>query len=142
MWKVFAEMQAGGWLPKDIAMPHMVVAQADGCAPIVRAFHAGQDRAIPWENPTTHASGLRVPGPLGDRLILRALKESDGDAHAVTEDAIRSATLRLSRMSGVDAAPEGGAALAVTEELVAAKRIPSTAEVLVFNTGSGASYRF
>lgn len=123
-------------------MPHMIVAQADGCAPIVRAFQAGQDRATPWENPTTHASGLRVPGPLGDRLILRALKESNGDAHAVSEDAIRSATLRLSRMSGVDAAPEGGAALAVTEELIAAKRIPPDAEVLVFNTGSGASYRF
>jgi threonine synthase len=142
MWKVFAEMRDGGWLPKDIAMPHMVVAQADGCAPIVRAFKAGADRAVPWENPETHASGLRVPGPLGDRLILRALYESKGDAHSVSEDAIRAATLRLSRASGVDAAPEGGCALAVTEELVAAGRIPRDAEVLVFNTGSGASYRF
>jgi threonine synthase len=120
----------------------MVVAQADGCAPIVRAFHAGQDHATPWENPTTHASGLRVPGPLGDRLILRALRESKGDAHAVSEDAIRAATLTLSRSSGVDAAPEGGAALAVVEELAKANRIPPHAEVLVFNTGSGASYRF
>jgi len=142
MWKVFAEMRDGGWLPKDIAMPHMVVAQADGCAPMVRAFRAGLDRATPWENPETHASGLRVPGPLGDRLILRALYESNGDAHSVSEDAIRAATLKLSRASGVDAAPEGGCALAVTEELVAAGRIPKTAEVLVFNTGSGASYRF
>jgi threonine synthase len=142
MWKVFAEMRDGGWLPKDIAMPHMVVAQADGCAPMVRAFKAGLDRATPWENPETHASGLRVPGPLGDRLILRALYESNGDAHSVSEDAIRAATLKLSRASGVDAAPEGGCALAVTEELVAAGRIPETAEVLVFNTGSGASYRF
>jgi len=142
MWKVFAEMRDGGWLPKDVAMSHMIVAQADGCAPIVRAFKAGHDRAIPWENPETHASGLRVPGPLGDRLILRALRESSGDAHSVSEDAIRDATLRLSRASGVDAAPEGGCALAVTEQLVAAGRIPKTAEVLVFNTGSGASYRF
>ena len=142
MWKVFREMCEGGWLAKGIAMPHMVVAQADGCAPIVRAHHAGQDRATPWENPTTHASGLRVPGPLGDRLILRALRESNGDAHAVSEDAIREGTLRLSRASGVDAAPEGGCALAVTEQLVAAGRIPRSAEVLVFNTGSGASYRF
>jgi threonine synthase len=142
MWKVFAEMRDGGWLPKDIAMPHMIVAQADGCAPMVRAFKAGLDRATPWENPETHASGLRVPGPLGDRLILRALYESKGDAHSVSEDAIRSATLRLSRASGVDAAPEGGCALAVTEQLVAAGRIPRSAEVLVFNTGSGASYRF
>jgi threonine synthase len=142
MWKVFAEMRDGGWLPRDIAMPHMIVAQASGCAPIVRAFLAGQEKAIPWENPETHASGLRVPGPLGDRLILRALRESNGDAHAVGEDAIRAATLRLSRMTGVDAAPEGGCALAVTEELIAAGRIPKTAEVLIFNTGSGASYRF
>jgi threonine synthase len=142
MWKVFREMIDGGWMPHDTPLPHMVVAQADGCAPIVRAFHAGEERATPWENPTTHASGLRVPGPLGDRLILRALRESKGDAHAVTEDAIRAATLRLSRASGVDAAPEGGAALAVVEGLVAANRIPRDAEVVVFNTGSGASYRF
>jgi threonine synthase len=142
MWKVFAEMRDAGWLPQDVRMPHMVVAQADGCQPIVRAFHAGEAKATPWENPTTHASGLRVPGPLGDRLILRALRESKGDAHAVSEDAIRAATLELSRASGVDAAPEGGCALAVTQELVKANRIPSHAEVLVFNTGSGASYRF
>jgi threonine synthase len=142
MWKVFGEMRRGGWLPSDAPLPRMIVAQADGCAPMVRAFLAHADHATPWENPTTHASGLRVPGPLGDRLILRALYESGGDAHAVSEDAIRAATLELSRASGVDAAPEGGCALAVTRELVAANRIPRDAEVLVFNTGSGASYRF
>ena len=142
MWKVFGEMRDAGWLPPDVRMPHMVVAQAEGCQPIVRAFRAGEEKATPWENPTTHASGLRVPGPLGDRLILRALRESNGDAHAVSEDAIRAGTLELSRASGVDAAPEGGCALAVTRELVAAGRIPADAEVLVFNTGSGASYRF
>jgi threonine synthase len=142
MWKVFREMIDGGWLAKDTPLPKMIVAQADGCAPIVRAFQAGQDRATAWENPTTHASGLRVPGPLGDRLILRALRESGGDAHAVSEEAIARATLTLSRSTGVDAAPEGGAALAVAEQLVAAGRIPAGAEILVFNTGSGASYRF
>ena len=142
MWKVFAEMRDGGWLARDVALPHMIVAQAEGCAPMVRAFQAKADRAIPWENPETHASGLRVPGPLGDRLILKALYESNGDAGAVSEDTIRSATLRLSRASGVDTAPEGGAALGVVELLVREGRIPSDAEVLVFNTGSGASYRF
>jgi threonine synthase len=142
MWKVFNEMQAGGWLDKSLTLPRMVVAQAEGCAPIVRAFKEGKDHATPWENPVTHASGLRVPGPLGDRLILRGVRESEGDAHAVSEDAIRADTLRLSRASGVDAAPEGGCALAVTRELVAAGRIPRDASVLVFNTGSGASYRF
>ena len=142
MWKAFAEMRDGGWLPKSIAMPKMIVAQADGCAPIVRAFDAGADHATPWENPTTHASGLRVPGPLGDRLILRAVKESGGDALAVSESAIRAATLQLSRATGVDAAPEGGCALAVVTQLVRKGRVARDAEVLVFNTGSGASYRF
>ncbi len=141
MWKVFREMIDGGWLPPTTTLPKMIVAQAEGCAPIVRAFAAKQDRAIPWENPVTHASGLRVPGPLGDRLILKALYESGGDAHAVSEQAIGDATRRLSRTTGVDAAPEGGCALAVTEQLVTAGRIPRDAEVLVFNTGSGASYR-
>jgi threonine synthase len=142
MWKVFAEMRDGGWLAGDVELPHMVVAQATGCAPMVRAFEAKADRATPWENPETHASGLRVPGPLGDRLILRALYESNGDAAAVDEETIRAQTLRLSRASGVDAAPEGGCALGVLEKLVREKRIPADAEVLVFNTGSGASYRF
>lgn len=142
MWKVFAEMRDGGWLPREARFPRMIVAQADGCAPIVRAFQAGADRAAPWENPTTHASGLRVPGPLGDRLILRALYESGGDAASVSEATIRADTLRLSRASGVDAAPEGGCALGVLDLLVRAGRIPRDAEVLVFNTGSGASYRF
>ena len=103
----------------------MIVAQADGCAPIVRAFAAGADHADAWENPDTHASGLRVPGPLGDRLILRALRESGGDAAAVSEQAIRDDTLRLSRSTGIDAAPEGGCALAVLELLVRERRIPA-----------------
>jgi threonine synthase len=142
MWKVFAEMRDAGWLDDDVALPKMVVAQADGCAPMVRAFHAGADRATPWENPETHASGLRVPGPLGDRLILRALYESGGDAASVSEQVIRQDTLRLSRSSGIDAAPEGGCALGVLELLAREGRIPADAQVLVFNTGSGASYRF
>jgi threonine synthase len=142
MWKVFGEMRDGGWLAPDARMPRMIVAQPDGCAPIVRAFEAGAEFATPWENPETHASGLRVPGPLGDRLILRALRESGGDAASVSEEAIRRDTLRLSRNTGVDAAPEGGCALAVLERLVREGRIGSDADVLLFNTGSGASYRF
>ena len=142
MWKVFGEMRSAGWVAEDVVLPKRVVAQADGCAPMVRAFHAGADRATPWENPETHASGLRVPGPLGDRLILRALDESDGDAASVSEQVIRDDTLRLSRASGIDAAPEGGCALGVLDLLVRDGRIPRDAEVLLFNTGSGASYRF
>jgi threonine synthase len=142
MWKAFGEMREAGWIGGDVELPKMIVAQAVGCAPIVRAFQAKADRATPWENPETHASGLRVPGPLGDRLILRALYESGGDAGAAEENLIRAGTLRLSQESGIDAAPEGGCALGVLSNLVRAGRIPSSARVLLFNTGSGASYRF
>ena len=123
-------------------MPKMIVAQADGCAPIVRAFAAGERQATPWENPTTHASGLRVPGPLGDRLILRALRESGGDALAVSEDAIRAATLQLSRATGVDAAPEGGCALAVHAAARARGTDSARRGSGGVQHGSGASYRF
>ncbi|HKO16617.1 MAG TPA: threonine synthase [Gemmatimonadaceae bacterium] len=141
MWKVFGEMRQWGWLAADAPPPHMIVAQAAGCAPIVRAFEAGQDSATPWENPVTHASGLRVPGPLGDRLILRALRETAGDAGTASEEQIADATRRLARLTGIDTAPEGGCALAVAERLGAAGRISGDAEIVIFNTGSGASYR-
>lgn len=141
MWKVFMELAVLGWIPSDLPLPKMIVAQAANCAPIVRAHAAGADRATPWENPSTHAAGLRVPGPLGDRLILRALRESAGDAESVSEDEIRSATEWLARETGIDAAPEGGCALAVLQSLARQGRIPADAEVVVFNTGSGSSYR-
>lgn len=141
MWKAFAEMRRWGWLAADAPVPRLVVAQAAGCAPLVRAFDAGADRAEPWANPETHASGLRVPGPLGDRLVLRALRETNGLAGAVDERTIRAATAELAQASGIDAAPEGGAALAVTRDLVRAGRIAADADVVVYNTGSGASYR-
>ena len=141
MWKAFEELRTAGWLDAAERLPRMIVAQATGCAPIVRAFAAGLDRATPWENPETHASGLRVPGPLGDRLILRALVESGGDAAAVDEPTIRRHTARMAHASGIDAAPEGGCALAVLTTLVAEGRLSAESEVVVFNTGSGASYR-
>ena len=141
MWKVFGEMRDAGWLDAERPLPHMIAAQAAGCAPIVRAFGAGADRAAPWSDPATHASGLRVPAPLGDTLILRALRESGGDAVAVEEEVIRAASGRLARASGVDASPEGGCALAAAEALAAAGRLPPSAEIVIFNTGSGASYR-
>jgi threonine synthase len=142
IWKAINEMIAWGWLPADTARPRMIIAQADGCAPLVKAFHAGEEKATPWPDPTTHASGLRVPGPLGDRLTLRTLRESGGEAEAVSEDRIRSGTYLLASKSGIDAAPEGGAALEATRQLVAAGRLRADAEVVVFNTGSGASYRW
>ena len=142
IWKAMVEMLDWGWLPADVKKPRMYIAQAAGCAPLVRAFKAGEEKATPWADPATHASGLRVPGPLGDRLTLRTLRESGGDAEAVSEEAIRSGTFLLASKSGIDAAPEGGAALEATRQLVASGRLDRGAEVVVFNTGSGASYRW
>lgn len=142
IWKAINEMIAWGWLPADIPRPRMVIAQAEGCAPLVRAFKAGEEKATPWESPVTHASGLRVPGPLGDRLTLRTLRESNGDAESVSEERIRAGTFELSSRSGIDAAPEGGAAYEATRQLVATGRLSKAAEVVVFNTGSGAAYRW
>lgn len=141
IWKAIGEMLAWGWLPGGTRRPRMIIAQAEGCAPLVRAFREGAEKATPWADPVTHASGLRVPGPLGDRLTLRALRESGGDAAAVGEDAIRRGTFTLASKAGIDAAPEGGAAFEATRQLVASARLSRDAEVVVFNTGSGASYR-
>ncbi len=141
MWKAFAEMRRWGWIDANAPLPKMIVAQASGCAPLVRAVREGADRATPWENPRTHAAGLRVPGPLGDRLVLRCIKESGGNAEEATEEEIRDFTARLAHNSGIDAAPEGGAALFVAAKLVQSGRLSPESEVVVYNTGSGASYR-
>jgi threonine synthase len=141
IWKAFQEMRDWGWIDAGRSLPKMIVAQAGGCAPLVRALADGADKATPWEDPKTHAAGLRVPGPLGDRLVLRAIRESGGDADSVDEEQIRSATRLLASTTGIDAAPEGGCALAVTRELVRKGAITAGSEVVVYNTGCGASYR-
>ena len=141
MWKAFAELRAAGWLDPEAPLPRMLLAQSDGCAPLVEAWSARADHAQPWADPETHATGLRVPAPLGDRLILRALGESDGDAIAVSEPAIREGTAWLSRRTGIDACPEGGAAMAGLDAFLRAGRLSRDAEVVLFNTGSGALYR-
>jgi threonine synthase len=141
IWKAIAEMREWGWIEPGAVAPRIIVAQADGCAPLVRALRDGADRATPWENPSTHAAGLRVPGPLGDRLVLRAIRETQGDAEAVSEEAITKATRSLASAAGIDAAPEGGCGLAVIDRLVKEGRLDPEAEVVLYNTGSGASYR-
>ena len=141
IWKAMKEMREWGWIPKDSKPARLIVAQSSGCAPLARAWDAGADHATPWQDPVTYAAGLRVPGPLGDRLVLRALAETNGIATAVSEDEIRSATRHLTELSGIDAAPEGGCAVAVTARLAREGKIDSNAEVVIYNTGSGASYR-
>ena len=139
MWKAFDEMRDWGWTRGRA--PRIVVAQADGCAPIVKAHREGLDRAAPWPNPQTHAAGLRVPGPLGDRLVLRAMRDTSGDAASASEEAIREATKTIASLTGIDAAPEGGCGLAVLTDLVRQGRVDTEAQVVLYNTGSGASYR-
>jgi threonine synthase len=141
IWKAIDEMIAAGWLPPDTRRPRMVIAQAAGCQPLVRAFAAGEEKAMPWEDPTTYAAGLRVPSPLGDRLVLRTLRASQGSAVAIDDDITRAATFELASTTGIDAAPEGGAALAALRQLVATGAVTADEEVVLFNTGSGASYR-
>jgi len=141
MWKVFGELCEAGWIDRTARLPRMIVAQADGCAPIVKALAEGATHATPWPNPTTHAAGLRVPGPLGDYLIMKAVRESGGGAVSRSEEEIREGTALISRQTGIDAAPEGGCAISVLQALAASGTIEGDAEVVVFNTGSGASYR-
>jgi len=141
IWKAIDEMVAAGWLPAETVQPRYVVAQAAGCAPIVRAYAAGADKAEPWVDPVTYAAGLRVPSPLGDRLLLRVLRETRGVAGSAGEEAIADWTRRLATATGIDAAPEGGCALSVLRDSVMQGTISINAEVVVFNTGSGASYR-
>jgi threonine synthase len=141
IWKAINELMEGGWLPDGATQPRYLVAQAAGCAPIARAFAANEERATPWIDPVTYASGLRVPSPLGDRLLLRVLRETNGLAGTASESEIREWTLRLATATGIDAAPEGGCALSVLRDAVTAGTLSADAEVVVFNTGSGASYR-
>lgn len=140
MWKAFTELQAAGWLRGD-ALPRMFTVQAEGCAPVVRAFETGAERAEPWPNPQTIAAGLRVPAPLGDRLMLRALRDSKGGAVAVSDSALSAAATELQRVEGVDASPEGGAALAGAIELKRRGVLRPAERVVLFNTGAGWLYR-
>jgi threonine synthase len=86
MWKAFQELTKAGWISGKL--PRMFVVQSSGCAPVVKAFEEGRSNAEPWKDPWTVASGLRVPGPLGDQLMLRAIKESNGGAVMVTDEAL------------------------------------------------------
>ena len=139
MWKAFAELTRAGWL--EGKPPRLYSVQAAGCAPVVRAFEAGTDACAPWPDPRTIAVGLRVPAPLGDRLMLRALRESGGGAVAVTDALLAAAARDLQTLEGIDASPEGGAALAGAVELKARGKLHPDERVVIFNTGAGWLYR-
>lgn len=138
MWKAFDEMQALGWI--DEKRPKMFTVQATGCAPMVRAWESGADHAEMWEGATTYASGLRVPGAVGDFLILNALRESGGGAAAVPDHLMAEWVLKLGADTGIFAAPEGGATAAAVPMLMEKGLISRDDEVVLFNTGSGLKY--
>jgi threonine synthase len=117
MWKAFEELEAIGWMPRA-RRPRMVSVQADGCAPIIRAFEQGTEKAAMWEHATTIADGLRVPRAIGDFLILRAIRESGGTAVSVPDASMVDGMIQIGSMEGISAAPEGGAALAAIKRLV------------------------
>jgi len=139
MWKAFEEMEAMGWIPKG-RRPRMYAVQSDGCAPIVRAFAAGKERAEAWADPRTAASGIRVPSPFADRLILKILRESGGGAVAVPEGAIAGAAREIASREGILPAPEGAACLLALRRLVETGGISRDDRVVLFNTGTGLKY--
>ncbi|HSF83773.1 MAG TPA: threonine synthase [Anaerolineales bacterium] len=139
MWKAFAELEALGWL-ENTARPRMVAVQAEGCAPVIRAFEAGAPFSDFWLGAQTIASGLRVPKSFADQLILRDLRESHGNAVAVSDQEILAAQRRLAVREGVFAAPEGAATLAGLIKLVERGWLHSDERVVLFNTGTGLKY--
>ncbi|HEY6912081.1 MAG TPA: threonine synthase, partial [Myxococcales bacterium] len=139
MWKAFDEMQAMGWIGAE--RPRLVSVQAEGCAPVVKGFESGAEKTEAWPAPRTEAYGLRVPSPIGGFICLRALRETKGTAVAVAESAIAPAARELSRKSGIDVCPEGGAAWAAVQRLYESGWLSRGEKVVVFNTGTGLKYR-
>lgn len=138
MWKAFAELGSLGWI--GAGRPRMVTVQADGCAPIVRAFQEGAASAEPWEGAHTLAAGLCVPVVFADRLVLRVLQESGGTAVAVSDQEMLTAQGEMAQVEGIFAAPEGAATLAGLRRLREQDWIQPAERVVLFNTGSGLKY--
>jgi len=139
MWKAFAELEELGWL-KNNKRPRMVSVQADGCAPVVKAFQAKAASCDFWTNAHTLASGLRVPKSFADRLILHDIYDSQGTAIAVSDESILEAQKQLARLEGIFAAPEGAATVSALQELTRQGWIRPEERIVLFNTGSGLKY--
>jgi threonine synthase len=138
MWKAFDEMEQLGWIGSE--RPRMISVQAEGCAPIVRAFVAGEQVAAAVPNPLTAALGLRVPSAFGDFLILRAIRDSKGIAISVSEDEWREGASIMARDTGIFACPEGGATVAALKQLIHRGLVKETDRIVLFNTGTGFKY--
>jgi threonine synthase len=138
MWKAFAEMEALGWIGAQ--RPKMIAVQAEGCAPIVRAFEEGKSSSEFFEHAQTVASGLRVPKALGDFLVLDAVRRSGGTAIAVSDDEMIDAAIDLASDEGIFAAPEGGACVAALNKLLANGFLNPEERIAIYNTGSGLKY--
>jgi threonine synthase len=138
MWKAFQEMEQLGWIGSK--RPRMVSVQATGCAPIVKAFTEGKETAEPWAQAETVASGLRVPQAVGDFLMLRALRESNGTALSVNDDEMLAEIPRVGRAEGIFFCPEGAACVAALRRLIQQGWVKPSDEVLIFNTASGLKY--
>jgi threonine synthase len=138
MWKAFDEMEALGWIGS--ARPKMIAVQAAGCAPVVKAFEEGKERAEFWQNASTISAGLRVPKPLGDFLILRAVRASGGTCVAVEDREALEAGARVARLEGIFPSPEGAACFAALEKLLRTGFLSPSDRIVIFNTGSGLKY--
>ena len=142
MWKAFDEMEQLGWLKKTASYkrPKMIAVQADGCAPVVKAWNEHKPVAEMWQNAHTSAAGLRVPKPYADYIILDILKQSDGAAVAVSDAQIFQAVKEWASREGVFASPEGAASLAAYKILLQQEFLKPSDRVVLFNTGSGLKY--
>jgi threonine synthase len=138
MWKAFAELEAIGWI--GAKRPRMVVVQATGCAPMVKAWEEGAEHAPRWENAHTFAAGIRVPQAIGDFLILRAVRDSGGFASAVSDDAIAEAWREVAAEEGLLLCPEGAATYAAYKQALAEGRVGPGERVVLFNCASGLKY--
>ena len=138
MWKAFNELEAIGWIGSK--RPRMVAVQAEGCAPIVKAFDEGTRHAEPWQNASAIASGIRVPAAVGDFLILDAVRESKGFAVAVSDEDINMAHQECAKKEGILLCPEGAATLAALKQEIGTGRIKSDESVMLFNCATGLKY--
>jgi threonine synthase len=138
IWKAFDEMEQLGWInARSAHRPRMVCVQAAGCAPMVKAFNEGCDHCEFFAGARTQAAGLRVPKPLGDRLILRTIRESNGTAVSVTDEEMMAARGMIAAAEGIQACLEGAATVAALKKLLASGWVKSDERVVCLNTGTG-----